>query len=78
MHKTAFISLNELGPEEKQQVADMAGKILIWCLEGRHIAYMSEQLNLAPDEVEFNIEEMLYIIRKNVGNKKYLQNLLVK
>lgn len=56
----------ELTEEERQQVADMCGKIFLWILEGRSLDYMSEQLNLTKEEVLRNIDEMQYTLRWQV------------
>lgn len=67
-----------LNDDEKQQVAEMSGKIILWILEGRSIGYMSDQLNLNPQEIEANIGETLYILRKYVGRNCYFKTLFVK
>lgn len=38
----------ELTEEDRRQISEMTGNILIWILEGRSIIYMSEKLHLAP------------------------------
>lgn len=48
MKQTKFKKLSQLTNEDKKKVSDMTGKIIIWCLEGRSIGYMSEKLGLHP------------------------------
>lgn len=67
-----------LTEEEKQKVSEMTGKIMLWLLEGRHIGYMSENLNLPPWAIEANIDETLYTLRKHVGKWRYLKMLFKK
>lgn len=67
-----------LNDDEKQQVAEMSGKIMLWILEGRSIGYMSDRLNLSPQEIEANIGEILYILRKYVGRNRYFKTFFVK
>lgn len=74
MFKRTFM-LNE---EEKHKVSDMSGKIMLWILEGRSIGYMSEQLNLPPWQIEYNIDETLYTLRKHVGKWRFLKILFSK
>lgn len=73
-----FVPSWKLLYEERQNISTMVGKIMLWCLEGQHIAYMSEQLKLHPQEVNWNIDEMLYILRKQVGWRRYLRVLFWK
>ena len=51
-----------LSNEEKIQVSEMCGKIILYALEGRSIGYMSKMLNLSPYEIQTNIHEMLYVL----------------
>ena len=67
-----------LTEEEKHKVSDMCGDIMLWMLEGRSIGYMSEKLNLPPWQVEANIDEMLYTLRKQVGKRRFLKTLFIK
>lgn len=67
-----------LTEEEKHKVSDMCGDIMLWMLEGRSIGYMSEKLNLPPWQVEANIDEMLYTLRKQVGKRRFLKILFIK
>lgn len=74
MFKRTFLLTNE----EKRKVAEMNAKIWYWILEGRSTGYMAEKLNLHPWQVEHNIEESLYVLRKQVGLKRYLKILFMK
>lgn len=68
----------EMTKEEREQLADMVGKITLWIEEGRSTGYMSEKLNLHPKMVEDNIDEMIYILRKRVGRKRFLKIFFMK
>lgn len=67
-----------LSNEEKIQVSEMCGKIILYALEGRSIGYMSKMLNLKPCEIQSNINEMLYILLKQVGKRQFLKTLFMK
>ena len=67
-----------LTDEEKRKVADMSGKIMLWILEGRSIDYMSDNLKLKPSQINYNIIENLYVLRKQVGRWQYLKVLFMK
>lgn len=76
---TYFKKTSMLNEKEKQQVADQCGKIMLGLLEGRHTAYIAEQCGYdGPWQVEGNIDEMLYTLRKRVGRWRYIKNLFLK
>lgn len=74
MFKKTFLLTNE----ERRKVSEMCGNIILWVLEGRSIGYMSEKLNLPPWQVESNIDEMVYVLRKQVGIWRFLKILFSK
>lgn len=67
-----------LTEEEKRKVSEMSGNIILWILEGRSIGYMSEKLNLQPWQIDANIDEMLYTLRKRVGKRRFFKTLFIK
>ena len=67
-----------LNNDEKKQVSEMSGKIILWILEGRSLGYMSEMLNLSPSEVESNINETLFTLMKHVGKKRFFKILFLR
>lgn len=75
---TYFKKTCMLNDAEKHMVGEMIGKIFTWSLEGRSIGYISDNLNISPVLVEYNIDELLYVIRKQVGIRRYLKMLFVK
>lgn len=64
--------------DEKKQVSEMSGKIILWILEGRSIGYMSEMLNLSPWQIEENIDAILLTIMKHVGKRRFFKTLFMK
>ena len=74
MFKRTFM----LTDEEKRKVSEMTGKIMRWILEGRSKVYMAEQLKLDPWQVDHNIDETLYTLRKQIGRWRYLKILFMK
>lgn len=67
-----------LTSEEKRKVSEMNSKILLWIMEGRSIDYMSRNLNLSPYQIEHNIDEMLYVLLKQVGKRRFIKTLFRK
>lgn len=75
---TYFKRTFALTEEEKQKVAKMNGDMMLWMLEGRSIRYMSEKLHLTPAQVEANIDETMFVLRKQVGKWRFFKTLFVK
>lgn len=67
-----------LNNEEKKQISDMSGKIILWILEGRDIGYMSEKLHLSPQQIESNVNELLFTLKEHVGKRRFFKILLAK
>ena len=67
-----------LNHEEKKQISEMSGKIILWILEGKDIGYMSEKLHLSPQQMESNINEMLFTLKEHVGKRRFFKILLAK
>ena len=70
-----FVKTFLLTDEQKQKVSEMDGKIILWILEGRSVGYISDKLNLPPWQIQANIDEMLYILKKQVGIKRFIKAL---
>ena len=67
-----------LNQKEKKQVSEMSGKIMLWILEGQSIGYMSKKLHLSPQQIETNINEMLFTLKEHVGKRRFFKILLAK
>ena len=76
--KTKFKQTFLLTEEEKKQVGEMCGKIVLLILEGQSTEYMAENLKMCPQQVNDNIGELLYILKKKVGLKQFLRVLFWK
>lgn len=73
-----FIRTAMLSQEDKIKVSEMMSKILLWIMEGRHMGYMIEHLDLPPQAIEHNIDEALYTYMKHVGKWRYFKILFMK
>ena len=69
------ISMTE---EEKQRFIDVNGKIILYLAERRSLFDMAKRLNLESWQVNHNIDEMLYDLRKSIGWKRYIKALFIK
>ena len=76
--KTMFKQTLLLTGDEKKQVGEMCWKIVLWILEGQSTCYMAENLKMHPRQVNDNICELLYILKKKVGLKQFLRVLFWK
>ena len=64
--------------EEKQRFIDMNGKTVLYLVERRSLFDMAKKLNLEPWQVDHNIDELLYELRKSLGWKRYIKALFNK
>lgn len=71
----AFKRLFLTNPEEKKQISEMSGKIILWILEGRSIWYMADNLHLDPAVVEQIIDDLSYVLMRKVGKKRFIKTL---
>lgn len=69
---------NTMTKEEKERLVRMNGEILLCLEERRPVCYMAERLNLEPWQVEHNIDEILYVMLKSLGVRRYLKALFMK
>lgn len=76
--KTIYKTVNEMSEEQKQKFVYTAGRLMLWMAEGQSTAYMAEQLNMPPWCVDKNINEMMYVLRNQVGKRKFFETLFVK
>ena len=73
-----MLQVCDMNEEQKKKLSKMNGDILIWICEGQSTGYMSEKLNLYPHQIEHNIDEMLYVLRKRVGFRRFIKTLFIK
>ena len=73
-----FIEKWALTAEQREKVSHQNGKILLGLTERRSIKSIASDLKLSPNEVEHNIDEMLYELYQHVGLKRFLKTILRK
>lgn len=64
--------------EEKQRFIDVNGKTILYLVERRSLFDMAERLNLEAWQIDHNIDELLYELRKSLGWKRYIKALFIK
>ena len=70
--------VHEFTEEDKRKFIEMTGKIMLGVAERRSIWDMAKDCNLEPWQVVYNIDEMLYGLRKYVGFKRFFKALFIK
>ena len=73
-----FKRLCDMTEEDKQKFIEMNGKIILYLAEMRSLLYISKELKLEPYQVNHNIDEILYDLRKSLGWKRYIKALFIK
>lgn len=73
-----FVPTFMLTDEDKRVISDNTGKLMLGIFENRTTDYMAEQMNISPEELEWNIDETLYTFRKRVGLWRYLKILFIR
>jgi len=64
--------------EEKQRFVEVSGKTILYLIERRSLFDMAKKLDLESWQVEHNIDELLYELRKSLGWKRYIKALFIK
>lgn len=75
---SVFVKTSALTEEDKKDISEMTGKIMLWLLENRSMDYVSEQLKLTPSQVRWNVAEILYTFRKKIGRWNFFKILFIK
>ena len=73
-----FKQVANMTEDEKKAFVNTTGVIMLCVVEGKCSYQMAKELKLEPYEVEHNIDEMLYDLRKGLGLKRYLKALFIK
>lgn len=74
MKKTVF----QMTAEEKKRHVEVVGTTVQMVEEGRGTWQIAEKLRLHPYQVEENIDEILYILRKRLGLKRFIKSIFIK
>ena len=75
---TRLYHISTMKEKQKQRFVDITGKTVLYLAEGRSLYYMAERLDLEPSQVNHNIDELLYELRKSLGWKRYIKALFIK
>ena len=70
--------VSSMTEEEKQKFIEVNGKTILYLVEQRSLFDMAKKLDLEPWQVDHNIDELLYELRKSLGWKRYIKALFIK
>lgn len=73
-----FRTTDLLTGREKQKISEMSGTIMFGILEGRSDTYIADTLGLSTQELNHNIDEVLYTLKNRVGIWRYIKMLFIK
>lgn len=68
----------DMSEEEKQKFIEVNGKTILYIAERRSLFDMAKRLDLEAYQVDHNIDEMLYEIRKCFGVRRIIKSLFIK
>ena len=81
MKKTEFVRMTEffnMTEDQRKRFVETTGKTILYVIERRDLFYMAKNLRLEPYQVDHNIDEILYELRKSLGWKRYIKALFTK
>ncbi len=63
---------------EKQQFSKIIGDTFIMLEESYSIEQIAKELKLEPWQVEYNIDDILYRLRRRLGWRRYIRTMFMK
>lgn len=70
--------VHQMNEEEKKRFVDITGRMVLYIEEQRSLCDMANKLDLYAWQVDHNIDELLYQLRKSLGWKRYIKALFIK
>ena len=70
--------VHQMNEEEKKRFVDITGRMVLYIEEQRSLTDMANKLDLYAWQVDHNIDELLYQLRKSLGWKRYIKALFIK
>ena len=75
---TTLKQIFNMTEEEKKKYVNTMGVIMLNIAERKSIYQMADEVKLDAYQVNHNIDEMLYTLRKSLGWRRYLKALFMK
>lgn len=73
-----FKLVHDMTEDEKKKFVNTVGIIVLCLAEGKASFQIAEELKFDTYQVDHNIDEILYTIRKSLGWKRYIKALFIK
>ena len=74
MKRTVF----EMSEDERREFATMIGETVLMMEEGKGTWQIAEKFGMTPKDMEWNITEILYWIRKHIGVWRFIKTIFIK
>ena len=69
--------VQQMNEEEKKRFVDIVGRTVLYIEEQRSLYDMANKLDLCAWQVDHNIDELLYLLRKHLGWERYIKALFI-
>lgn len=70
--------LSKMTEDEKKKFVNTIGVTILCITERKCLYQIADELKLSTWQVDHNIDEMLYTLRKSLGWKRYLKVLFIR
>ena len=78
MKKNVYQIVNDMDKDGKVQFTANVGLMMLWFVEGQSIAYIAEKCGLHPRCIKSREDDMLLILRNQVGRWRYFKMLFTR
>lgn len=73
-----LMQIAKMTENEKKKFVNTTGVILLCLAEGKCLYQIADELKMDAFYVNHDIDEMLYVLRKSLGWKRYIKALFMK
>lgn len=78
MKENVYQIINSMDKDGKIKFTSSVGLMMLWFVEGQSIAYIAEKFGIHPQCVKSREDDMLLILRNQVGRWRYFKMLFAK
>lgn len=64
--------------EEREKLAEIHGTTLVMLEQGYSDRQIADKLGLEDWQVRWNIDEILWIIRKRIGLRRFIESIFIR
>lgn len=70
--------INDMSEDEKKKFVNTVGIITLCLAEGKGLWDMADELKMEAYYVDHDIDEILYVLRKGVGLRRFIKSIFLK